>query len=649
MLLSMSKVEIIGPKRYLYEILSLLHSIGTLHIEDMSKSISPGEMLVRRMDVDNAVLQKRSELRNLLVKVNSIVGVIRPSKEKEISQQEKDQIYSEIWRESTEELAQDITKLIGDVEGKTKDLATKKSDLEIELASLEKYEKVVGKVQPLAQRLVALEGFETVALLIERKYKSVIDIIRSELSRITRNQFEIVSADVDEETTAALLVFNKIYSEPVHTFLWAENVNEVRLPDEFSEMSFDKALGALRERRRAIPIELDAIRKDIAYVARGWYARLAVVKEILEDRLDEVEVVTSFGQTDYTFVVTGWMPAKHIKKSQKALKDEFGERVVLSELEVDPHELEEAPIMYENPSLVKPFEMVMRLFSPPRYGTIDPTPFLAIFFPIFFGMIVGDIGYALIILIAALLLRRRFRDNLFVQTATYVLSMGAVAAVLFGFLYGEFFGDILYKFEIIREIHIFGVALPFEREHLIMPLLYLTLAVGAGHIVLGLFLGLFNAIKHKAKKHAFEKAGMLVVLFSIFLVAACAASVLPKQLMNPMFVVMIVGIVFLILGAGFMGFMEIFGVMGNIFSYARIMALGLAGAILAGVANKLAGSLGNIMIGIMIAALLHVINIVVCAFSPSIHALRLNFIEFFGKFYEPGGKEYKPFKKTGGA
>ncbi len=648
MLLSMSKVEIIGPKRYLYEILSLLHRIGTLHIEDMGKHISPGEMLVRKMDVDDSVLQRRSELRNLLVKVNSILGVIRPTKDEQISEQERERVYDQIWRESTEELSQDVSKLIGDVEGKTKDLATKKSDLEIELASLEKYEKVVGKVQPLAQRLVALEGFETVALLIERKYKSVLDIIRSEMSRITKNQFEIVSTDVDEETTAALLVFNKTYSEPVHSFLWAENVNEVRLPEEFTEMPFDQALEALRQRKREIPAQLEDIRKEIARVAQGWYTRLTVVKEILGDRLDEIEVVSKFGQTDYTFVVTGWMPSKHIKKSQKALKEEFGERVVLTELEIDPHELEEAPIMYENPALVKPFEMVMRLFSPPRYGTIDPTPFLAIFFPIFFGMIVGDIGYALIILGAAFLLRRRFRNNLFVQTATYVLTAGAIAAILFGFLYGEFFGDLLFKFDIIIPVSIFGVELPFAREHLIMPLLYLTLAVGAGHIVLGLFLGLFNAIKHRAKKHAIEKAGMLVVLFSIFLVIACAVELLPNQLMNLWFVVMIVGIVLLIFGAGFMGFMEVFGVMGNIFSYARIMALGLAGAILAGVANKLAGSLGNVLVGIIIAALLHVINIVVASFSPSIHALRLNFIEFFNKFYEPGGKEYKPFKKTGG-
>lgn len=139
---------------------------------------------------------------------------------------------------------------------------------------------------------------------------------------------------------------------------------------------------------------------------------------------------------------------------------------------------------------------------------------------------------------------------------------------------------------------------------------------------------------------------MLVFLFSIFLIVACAVKVLPKELMNPFFGLLMAGIVLLIWGAGFMGFMEVFGVIGNIFSYARIMALGLAGAILAGVANKLVGSIPNIMLGIIIATLLHVINIVVGAFSPSIHALRLNFIEFFKQFYESGGKEYKPFKKA---
>ena len=646
MLLSMSKVEIIGPKRYLYEILSLLHRIGTLHIEDMAKRMAPGEMLVRPIEVDESVLARRNDLKNLIIKVNSILGVISSPKEEEISSEEKAKIYDEIWRESSEELASDVAKLIAEVENKTKGLATRKSDLEIELASLEKYEKVVAKVRPLAKRLVALEGFETVALLIEQKYKGVLDIIRGELSKITKNQFEIVSADVDAETTAALVVFNKTYSEPVHTFLWAENVNEVRLPDEFQEMSFENALAAMRARNNVIPTELEDIKKQIQEVAYGWHAKLSVIREILQDRSDEVEVVSQFGQTEYTFVITGWMPTKYIKKGQKALKDEFGERVILTELEVDPHELEEAPVMFENPSLFKPFEAVMSLFAPPRYGTIDPTPFLAIFFPIFFGMIVGDIGYGLVISVLALYMRRKFPTKRFAQTAGYVLLSGGISAIIFGLFYGELFGDVLVRLKIIREVHILGIALPFEREHMIMPLLYLTIGVGAAHIMLGAVLGLLNALRHKVKKHIIEKAGMLVFLFSIFLIVASAIKVLPKELMNPFFGLLMAGIVLLIWGAGFMGFMEVFGVMGNIFSYARIMALGLAGAILAGVANKLVGSIPNIMLGIIIAILLHVINIVVGAFSPSIHALRLNFIEFFNQFYEPGGKEYKPFKKA---
>jgi V/A-type H+-transporting ATPase subunit I len=608
-------------------------------------------MLMRPIEVDEAVLARRNELKNLLIKVNSILGVIKPSKEEQVSAEEKAKIYEEIWKESSDELAADVASLIGDVENKTKDLATRKSDLEIELASLEKYEKVVEKVRPLAKRLVALEGFETVALLIEQKYKAVLDIIRGELSKITKNQFEIVSADVDADTTAALIVFNKTYSEPVHTFLWAENVNEVRLPDEFQALSFEDALVSMRARRNIVPTELDDIKKQIQGVAHGWYAKLSVIREILQDRLDEVEVVSQFGQTEYTFVITGWMPSKYIKKSQKALKEDFGERVVLTELEVDPHELEEAPVMYENPSLFKPFETVMGLFGAPRYGTIDPTPFLAIFFPIFFGMIVGDIGYGLVILGLAIYLRWRFKENRFVQTAGYVLLSGGISALFFGFLYGEVFGNLPKMLDLIRPGHIplVGLELPIDREKAIMPMLFVSVGVGAAHIVLGVILGFINAIKHKAKKHAIEKAGMFLFLFSIFLIVAVAVKVLPKGFMSPSFGLLMAGIVLLIWGGGFMGAMEIFGVMGNIFSYARIMALGLAGAILASVANKLVGSFPQIMLGIIIALLLHVINIVVGAFSPSIHALRLNFIEFFKQFYESGGKAYKPFKKAAGS
>ncbi len=108
------------------------------------------------------------------------------------------------------------------------------------------------------------------------------------------------------------------------------------------------------------------------------------------------------------------------------------------------------------------------------------------------------------------------------------------------------------------------------------------------------------------------------------------------------------GFAFAIKGGGIVGAIESVGAVANIASYLRIMAVGLAGAIFAEAVNGIAASMGNPILGLLIAIPLQMLNLVICAFSPNIHAVRLNFLEFFGKFYEPGSKEYKPFQKTGG-
>ncbi len=686
MILSMLKVEIIGPKKYFYDTMAKIQQFGYLHLEDISKRIVPGEMLVRKMEVDERTENDRRELENLLIKINSILTTLKPEEEEKVSKPEKERerFYAEIWRESCDELKAEIEKLLTELEEKTKALADEKNNLELELATLGKYEVIIEKIKPLAEQLVALEGFETVALLVERKYKDVLDLIREEVSKITKNQFELVSADVDEDTTAALLIFNKIYSELVHSFLWAENVNEVKLPGDLAEKPFNEALDILKEKKGKIPKRIAQIKEELNEISEKWYQKILAIQDVLRDRCSQLAVIHQVGQTDYTFVIEGWIPRKYLGNLKKLLRETFGERVVVSELEVSPEELEEAPVVLENPTWAKPFELVMNLFSPPRYGTIDPTPLLALFYPILFGLIIGDIGYGLLLLLITLYVRKRFWNLYGVRMVASMLSMAAILTIFFGFLYGEIFGDLPLRYQWIREFEIVRVKtvdgealqyrfvkphaegeegakeekhsfegeekvlfkLPFDRgkgEYLI-PFLFLCVGVGFGHIVLGLILGVVNALKEHAKKHAVEKVGMLIFLFSIFLVIATAARWLPPVMQSFGFFLVLISIVLLIWGGGFMGVMHIFSTFGNILSYARLMALGLAGVVLAVVANQLAGAFGNIYVGLFIALFLHTINLVVHSFSSTIHALRLNVIEFFGKFYESGGKPYKPFK-----
>ncbi len=169
-----------------------------------------------------------------------------------------------------------------------------------------------------------------------------------------------------------------------------------------------------------------------------------------------------------------------------------------------------------------------------------------------------------------------------------------------------------------------------------------------GLIVLWLVLGVWEALRERSRSHLLERGGMLVGLMGLFLIVGVMVDYLPQGLMTPGIVIVILGIVFLGASLGWLGILmgpiEFISLIGNILSYLRIAAIGLASVYLAKVANDIAGMVGNLIVGIILAVLIHALNLVMGAFSPTIHSLRLHYVEFFRKFYEGGGRAYKPFR-----
>jgi len=267
---------------------------------------------------------------------------------------------------------------------------------------------------------------------------------------------------------------------------------------------------------------------------------------------------------------------------------------------------------------------------------------MAIFMPIFFGLMVGDIGYGLIILAFMFYLHRHFKARPTLRSLAEVLMIGSTWSVLFGFLFGEFFGTLG---------ELIGLRpLWFDRGHQVQALFLLTLGIGAGHIVLGLCLGVWEAIRQHNHHHLIEKVAMLVSLVALFLLMAILAGYLPDSFFTPAIGLLLVGLAILIFSLGRLGFflgpLELVSLVGNILSYLRIAAIGLASVYLAMVANALAGLIGNILVGLIIAVLFHALNVVLGAFSPTIQALRLHYVEFFSKFYEGGGTPFHPFQRS---
>lgn len=668
MLVPMAKVEIIGPKNEFLELVSMLHEQGKLHIEDLSKKIQSGSVPLERMEIGGEDVATYDSLDEMLLRVRAILKTLNEPADG-IDAARRSAEYDRLWGMTPEGLFAEVASVIDDVEERTADLAALHTSAESELSLLARYEPILGKIQPLARQIVITGSFDSVALMVERRYKAGLEHLEAELDKITNSQCEIISTDIDEQTTAAIVVFGRQYAEPVHKFLAMENVNQIRLPQDFQDIPLDVAYEQIRMRRAELPDELDRIRAELAELSTKWYLKLAVARDVLADRIDEIVTIPKFGRTEYAFMIEGWIPVEDFAELERMTHDRFGDGIIVTQVEITEKEFEEAPVSLRNPKWAQPYNYLLGFMGTPRYGTFDPTWMLAIFYPLFFGMIVGDIGYGIIMLATVMWLRLRFREREGIQLATSILGPAATMVIVFGFIYGEFFGDLFsaHYLNLIQPLYMLegqiGVGtpvpegatqlLPFVRVELVTTFLFIAIAVGFIQVLLGLALGVYNGLRTKHMSHVYEKGGMIafIVGFTVLILGVVFAAVLEAAALWVQAVgalLLFVGLIYAIRGGKIMGAIESISALGHIASYLRIMAVGLAGAIFADAVNGIAASMGSPVVGIIVAIPLQALNFIIAAFSPNIHAVRLNFVEFFGKFYESGGKEYRPFHKTGG-
>ena len=634
MLQKMKSVLVVGPKKDFNHLVDVLYQMGTIHLEEVTECLPAECENIRKMHPAD-----HSEISTLIATIEGIVSLIPADQG---AKKESDDIYRRTRSLSTPHAIKRAREVIGIVETSIKDHSGRISELEITVSGLNRYEKIIDKIQPLEQQLPILRGFEVTVLLVAKEFKDILDIIRPTLKEITDDQYELISAELDEETIAAITVFSKKYSDDVHHFLYSKNINEVRIPPEFANIPLAQALLMLDRKRREAIREREELTRDLENLSRDWYSELIALKTVLSEREEEIRAYHQFAETEFTVMVRGWIPSKFIKKTRDALSEAFGERVVMVEEKVTAARIDKVPVFYDNPRWIKPFEFFMQLASPPRYSEIDPTPIMAIFFPLFFGIIVGDIGYGILILLFSLVIRFRYAHIPWLHQISGILLISSFPAIFFGYLFGEFFGDFGEMMGWIHPVELFGVT--WNRLEAMVPLLIITISIGVVHVVLGLVIGLVNAINSRKRKHICEKCGMIGLIAGLLLVLGVVARFLPEYLTIPAFIVLGVAVLLIIYGGGTLGAIEIMSTVGNILSYARLMAIGMASVILAMIANRLGGTMEVLLIGVLIAVMLHILNLILAMFSPSIHSVRLHVVEFFSKFYEGGGIPYKPFR-----
>lgn len=623
MIARMSKIEVIGPRERLLEVLETMRTSGTVQIDTGIQERMQGgaESRIKPLALDGRTLAERLFYEDLDLKIARLLTLLPEVPKRGTAVSPPKAISA-------------IASVVGERIAVCEERARRREALQSEISQLNRYAVFLTTVEALVPKGAEDAGLDVIAVEV-RDQAALEHLIRVAGSMLLGA--EVRTARSEDGSYIGLLTPEKQLSQSLKESLQKDDIPEVPLPSYLKGLSLADKIRTVRERYEKLTAESTAIENELRSDAQAWRAMYERIHEWLQEQLSLLKTTALTYGTDNCFVVFGWIPSAEVAKLQDSLGSAFGDTVIVEEKEILEHDLEAVPVTLSNPAYLQPFELLVRLLPLPRYTSLDPTPFIGIFFPLFFGMILGDIGYGVVLLLAALGLIA-FAKPKPLQQAARILAISAVYTVVFGALYGELFGDL--------GVQRLGLEPFVDRRTSIMPMFYFAVAVGSVHVSVGLVLGALTAFKSRQRKEAvFRLASVFLVLCVAGILASYFAPV-ALLLRRPLIITaLIVGAILLLTG-GLLAPFELLRSLGNIVSYARIMAVGLASVLLAYVANRLAGAAGSLWIGVAAAVVLHAFNLVLGVFAPTIHSLRLHYVEFFGKFFEPGGRRYEPLRKT---
>ncbi len=450
-------------------------------------------------------------------------------------------------------------------------------------------------------------------------------------------------------STYVLIAFDKNQSESVLKIVAKHSLKTFTTPKIASEY-YSQEVESIENQIQNITANITKISQELSSIKQEQGNAIVSLITSLEVESKKAQLPLQFGATKNLVAVEAWIPKKHEDTIENKLNAASS---ITSYVEfVKTREL--APTQLQNPKGIKSFEELVKFFSLPKSTELDPTMLVAVSFPLFFGMIVGDIGYGLVSLIGAIALKSKIdkRDK-FVQSIGTMLAVSSIASIIFGVIFGEFFG-----FE-----HIFGYALnPLihrSEEHGLALLMALSILFGMIHLAIGYLIGAWQSFAHHHAKHGYAKLSWLVLEFSLALFVAGNieipflhfiqpfAAIITPNISLPIMLASIIGIAVF---EGATALVEIPSLISNIFSYLRIMALGVSGVIIALILNKITESLTfTTPIGIITSILLlvlfvvgHAMSIALALFESMIQSMRLQYVEFFSKFFQGGGIAFSP-------
>jgi len=502
----------------------------------------------------------------------------------------------------------------------------------------------------------------TVKLGIIKSGRTDFGLILDELSK---NHISCQSISEEGDIIYVILAYHNDFKEEAEGYIAELAFDEAELAGYSGTIdentgSLNKNIDYYKSRKQKI---LDQIKK----LTEEYERSLTVYLDYLDNNLEVEEAIVSGFSTDSVSFYTAWIREADRKKIL-SIADSF--KFVRVE-EIEPEEGESIPIALENRSIFKPFEIIINLYGVPRYFEIDPTPFVSIFFAIFFGLCLTDAGYGIILGILTLVFALKMRA---LRQFLMLIFIGAMFTILAGALFNGWFGDLpayIGLGDLSLKLAVLGD--PVRSDTGSMNFFRLALALGVIHVIFGLFIKFFDSIRRRDWGGAFlDGLPWIMILVSIIIILLSTEMAVSMQLVSaPLFPSSISGILIWPIIAGaiviiffgarqekswgfriFMGFLNLTIVngltsfLGDFLSYIRLMALGLVTAGIGVAINKIAFQFLSIPVAgiIMLVVILifgHLFNIAINILGGFVHTLRLQYVEFFPKFYTGGGRPFK--------
>lgn len=642
---AMVKLKVVTIKGSFEKALSTLQGLGVLHIEE-AKELTPVEK--------EAIEDRRAQVRKALASVQDILSFL-PG-EREVFIGDVPPTVDEALR-GVEKLQNEISRRLSDIQ-KTEQEISRSGDLE-------RYLTVLPGSGGMSLRDFHYDGpylFTAVYVFTEEAYRA----FREKSSAYV---IDLVSASAGNEAVV-FVVARKDDRKVLEDTATALGAAVIAVPE--GDQALADFLGEERKRQEDREGRLARLRSDLQACILENLPDLAQHREILAAEYERLSALDWASGTSYVTLMEGWIPERDVENATNRLR----EAVPYSFVDTRPPERgEEPPTRLRNPKGVRPFEVVVKLFSIPRYGEWDPTPVVAYFFAFFFGIMLNDMVYA----VGLLLLARFFLDKLVDDPTSEgtrlfrnVLYIGGIVSLVFGILSGTYLGDFLNRY--------FGIELDTlalsraVQEKLSDPISFIVLAliIGLIHLNLAHLFGFIKGIREKSWGIVLNKIGLFLLqifgipylfhgMLQIDLIPVSPA--LYGSFAYPMYGGLILVIVGSVVQMGALGgvfwLFDVTGILGDVMSYSRLAGVGLATFYLAssfnllaewvsrGVSSAIPGIFGvaiGFILGVALLLIFHVFNLLLSVLAAFIHSLRLCFVEFLLKFFEGGGREYDPLQ-----